>query len=61
MRLDLNVIVDVHDLREERSLFQIEEVWSEKALSCFDNLLVIDGVFNLNLFMDLCSCRVELG
>ena len=30
-------------------MFQIKRSWREKALICFDNLLVIDGVFNLNL------------
>ena len=48
--VQLHVVVDVHDLREEGSLFRIEETQSEKALSCFDNLLVINDVFNLNYF-----------
>ena len=51
MSLVLNVVVDVHDLREEGSWIHIDEAWSENALSCFDNLLVIDGDFNLKLFI----------
>ena len=41
MSLDLNLVVDVHDLREEGSLFKIEGAWSETYLSYFDNLLVM--------------------
>ena len=37
MSLDLNVVGDVYDLREEGSLFQIEVAWSEIALNCADN------------------------
>ena len=53
MSLDLNIIVDVYDLRKRVVSFQVVGAWSENSLSCFDNLIVIDGVFNLNLFMDI--------
>ena len=58
--LNLNVGVVTHDHSDEGSLFQIEEVLSENDFNCLDNLLVIDGVFNL--FMDLCSrCKGRVG
>ena len=43
--------MDIHDLSEEGSWFHVEGAWSEKAVSCVDNLLLIDGVFNLNLLI----------
>ena len=55
------MVVDVHGLREEGSWFHIEGAFSEKAFSCVDSLLLIDGVFNLNLSINICSYKVELG
>ena len=49
----MNVVMGVHDLMEKESLYQVEGAWDDIDLSCFDQLLVIDGVFNLSLFMDL--------